>query len=377
MSKKTIWPLLILSYVSLLAYSMIENTRSAVYPEVLSFFQVQPGAGSAIFSLSTLAGILICLTSPYWLSYLGNLRAMRLGLAFLFLSALFYSIIPLTQSSFFWFLFFSFTWGMGMGIISIPMNILVGMSTHPEFRQRAFSAFHALYGAGSLLAPLLYALWVSSGRGWPVFFLLLAFLPLIPLGYSFKISGVPAFQQERKKLVSPVGLKTRMALGALFGCYVGSEVVLSTRMVFYLQEELHFTPARSQWYLSLFFLCLFLGRLLFAALPQYMKTATAMTLSLGFSLLLLLLGIHVDPLFLSFSGFTMSCFFPLGMVWLLENYREGYEYITGSVFMSMGIYLFIAHSLFGVMATQLDLQTALHISPALGLITLILLVLLK
>ena len=252
------------------------------------------------------------------------------------------------------------------------MNILVAEGSSTILRRKAFAGLHAIYGLGSLLAPLLFSSWIYFNYNWNTFFLVLACIPLFPLFYSFKmISRSKTEKPPQISFIPPVKLNLRILFGLMFGFYVSAEILISSRLVLYLKHLHHYENQSAQYFLSLFFLFLFLGRLSFVFVSEKISSFQSMLISLILSLFFTIAGIYFHPIFLCLTGLTMSYFFPVGMDWLNKKFPIGIEYMTGSIFTWISVNLVLLHSAFGLVAEEFGLQKAFLMTPILLVLSLI------
>lgn len=365
MTKNIVWPFIILSYLALLCHAMIDNSRGAVYPFILDHFGIPKHQGALIFSLSTITGLFISATSKHWLKVIGTVRSLLSGIVMVLVASLLYYFVPENHYSYNLFLLSSIVLGSGISIIAIGMNILVSEGCPPELRRKGYSGLHAVYGFGSLITPLIFSFW-SEYYQWNSFFLILAIIPSIPLLYylfSFIEKELPP--QKETTTQAPVSLLSRIGIGFMFGFYVASEVVISSRLVLYLKEGMGFENQRAQLYLSGFFLFLFLGRLGFVFVSKNVSTILSLHLSLLSSLVFVLLGLFVSPIFLTLTGLSMSFFFPVAMEWLNEKFIKSIDFMTGSVFTWIAVCLAAIHYFFGLIANFYTIKLAIGLGVAL------------
>ncbi len=372
MKKNIIWSFVFISYSSLLSQAIIENSRGAVYPYILKHFNLTNNTGSLIFVVSTFMGLITSSTSQYWIKRWGVIKSLTLGNLCLFIGSLSYFLIPYHQLPFFVLILFSIILGSGISLIAIPMNILMAKGLPTQLRRQGYSGLHAIYGLGSLASPLFLSFWIRKDFSWFAYFLPLSILPLTPLFYSLKLFKQESIDQKKakeqtksKKNQSSPPLSIKILTGLVFGFYVSSEILISSRLVLYLKELKLFSNQEAQYYLSLFFTFLFIGRLLFIFAPKKISSSTVLVISLLLSFIFSLIGIFIHPFFLCLTGLTMSFFFPVSMDWLSSNYGHCLDEMTGNVFTWIGINLVIIHTLFGQVASKYGLDAAFLLIPIL------------
>ena len=198
---------------------------------------------------------------------------------------------------------------------------MITENVEAKFQSRALSGLHGVYGLSSLIAP-----WMASrAPGWfdgdwrNAFFVVAG----ISLAVTFLIlSSRPQNQFYQATVVCAPKLKghykLRLWLSGFFACYVGAEILVSTRLALYMRTYFSMDLAQSSNYVSYFFAFLLLGRLIFALKSFRFPLKTQLNFFLIFSLVSLLLGLSVHPFFLSLVGFTMAPFYPLAIVYIAE-----------------------------------------------------------
>lgn len=372
------WPLIILAYLTLLSLALIDNARGPVYPNIIADLNISATRGSMLFAIASFSGLLTNITARWWLPYINAYWATLLSLFFLGIGSYLFAH---TTSYGTWMLdISSFITGLGMGISNIGINLLVAKATPILQRRRFFAGLHSIYGIGSFASPLLLNLYLFYFLSWHTFFILLSIPPLFIMfsyffGYRNKITSHE--NQHDKKLKAPCGLALRMAFALLFGFYVSSEIVVSSRLVYFLSfyDSIDLTQAR--YALSLFFLGLLAGRLAFAIFTIPLKSEALLIFSLLSTITLYLFSLWFNPLILAFSGLTMSYFFPVAMEWLSRIFGEHLEYMMASVMTGISITLVLMHLSFGIVTDLLGIQAAMAIFPILQAFCLVLILLLR
>ena len=367
------WPLLLMAYSALFVFGLTDNARGPIYPLLLEKFSLSPSVGAWFFALSSLVGLLSNITAPKWIRYKDTTFWLRIGLIFLILSPITlalsgkYDIVSLMWIS-------SITQGFGMGIAGMCMNLIVSRSSTPENRRKAFGGLHALYGISSLLAPQFFSLWLNLGSHWTSFFFLMGLPALIVILAFRKIEGKPIEQRSDPK--NKPSHKMSLLWALMMGFYVSSEIVLSSRLPFFLQQSKGMDIKTSGFYLSGFFFCLMLGRLTLGLFHLPIKGRVLMGLSLIGTTVCLILGHSGFFWAFSLSGLSMSVFFPSAMDLLGEEYPDHLEYITSVVMSGIGFFLFAMHLGFGQLAAALGVELAMGLALVLTLFSFIFLLIL-
>ena len=252
-----------------------------------------------------------------------------------------------------------------MGIHSVTLNLIISQNTPLGSRRRVFAGLHAMYGIASFLCPLLISKVVGFYLSWQEYFLLLSIILLIIFFLSFSMKEKKSFNlrnaAESIKLRKPL-----WPMAILFSCYVSAEVLLSSRLVYYLTESKGFSSADASFQLSLFFIYLLIGRVSFALIPVKINTLTLLKISAPSSFILCLLGILYSPQFLAICGLSMSYFFPCAMDYIGEYFSaKELEIAFAKVMVCVGGVLVVLHLSFGQLTSWLSLDVSIWLLPSL------------
>lgn len=351
---------IILCFASLFILGLIDNSRGPVYPEILKQFQITKSTGSIIFSLSSLMAFIMALLSKFWLGKLGAIRATKFAVVIHMLAVFMMGYVAQDSDNFIYFVVASALFGVGVGIQSLSLNMIIANVIPLENRQKVFAGLHSMYGMASLCAPSLLSIVFHYDLSWQNYFMALSILPLLLFLFSFKVSPQGINEQSDDQIKPPT--KTAVKLGLLFSFYVASEVLVSSRLVIYLKEIWQMPLDRASSYLSIFFFMLLAGRLLFAVIKVRFPLIYLLRGSVVATLIFYLLGMFVNPLFLAVTGGTMSFFFPCGMTWLSTRYEKSSDALIATVMTFVGGVIVSMHYIVGIIS---DIY-GLNISMMLG-----------
>lgn len=362
----------LISYLSLMSLSFLDNGRGASYPEILNYFKIDGALGSLIFSLASISGLFVYFSSKFWLTRLGLVLGTRIFIFLQLLGSLGFSLAA-QINSFNILLFSAAIAGIGFSGAAITMNIMVSEGTHAKNRRRFLSGLHAVYGMSSFIAPLLFNLFISHHFPWSKYFEMVALIYLVVLIYSFFIKDqhIEAIKDSYKQ--TNIKFKEKILIGICIGMYVASEILVSSRLTLYL-TSVGFSLEYANQMMSLFFLFLLIGRSSFALFHFDFKNQTLLTFSLIITLLFFILGTNFHPFFLALCGLGMSYFFPVSVELLNESYKESSQVLISSTFAVSGIIQVLMHNGFGVLSTYVGVSMAMNLFYAFNLISLGLLV---
>lgn len=350
------WSWLAIAFLGLFFFGFSDNSRGPVYPHALADLGISSAVGSWLFALSSGAGLVVTLFSHHWLKRLDTILWMKLswpilGVGFWLMGESYeqQSIIYLYLGSFFQ--------GIGAGISTISMNLIVTDASDPLRRRKVFGALHGTYGIASLVSPLVYSWLYGLNVHWSSFFKMMIIFPVILFIGTWNIKGERTDQTRAK--INKAPRLYQVLFGAMLGLYVASEIVVSSRLVYFLVEGMRVSHSEASNYLSLFFLSLMLGRLMLALITIPLKGEQLLRLSLVFTAILLTLGMQGHHLAFSLCGFTMAVFFPCAMDCLSEWFPESLNFMMAGAMSGIGVFLVIMHASFGQFAEVFGIKMAM------------------
>ena len=377
------------SFATLFVFSIGDNVRGAIYPDLLNHFAVGTGFGSLFFLIASGVAVFFQFIAPrllsgmqrqFYLLYVLFLICMGLGPG---LQALVSFGLGPIQGSFEWILVGSFIFGIGMGGSSIFHGILLQSSVPKEKVARSFSILHSLYGAGAFLSPFLVTQLRQLEFSWAsslgFVFCLAILLATLTAGLNSWLPQVrehkPRADQEliENDLTPPQAEDRKWVSWAIFALAfcVATEILISSRMTLFLREALNFSPALAELYLSGFFLCLFAGRV-FAAFKLTEVPFGRLTQWLSTICLLALVGaLALHPILFLLVGFFMGPLFPLSLGELSRRDSASFGKDSSLLYGWVGIGIFSMHGLFGMIASQFGLLAAMSLGVGFLVITLI------
>lgn len=367
-----IWPFILLSYASLFVFGISDNVRGPLFPEILKQFEVSDSVGSLMFALSACSTLIASYGSRKLLRRYDRLRVLRIGAISLTLSmwgmASAWSFLP--------FLVFSFCFGLSMGIIGLVPNILVSVGTPSIYKQRMLSGLHTMYGLASLMAPLLAATMERLTGNWRFSFLAASVAPLLLLIYSFSKSHKnlhkkAEFSLESHKANKKKNFKPQMFLALMLSLAVATEIMVSSRLALYMQRQWNFSMEHAALYVTYFFIAMMIGRFLFAMVHFRISPRSLLALSLGSSLLCMMIGLLWNPFYLSLLGFTIAPFYPLTISWISEQFPEDIDSAISYLMAVDSVMLITMHLGVGKLTDIYNIHTAFFLGIGFMLIGLV------
>ncbi|MCB9254572.1 MAG: MFS transporter [Bdellovibrionaceae bacterium] len=270
--------------------------------------------------------------------------------------ALFACIYAFYVSSFSTFVVFGVLLGGVVSGFGACANVLILQAVPASKQARLLCALHAMYGFGSLAAPLVVSGILVWGWSWPW---TLAIIPpvgtAITLYYLIRAHGfgeVPARTVQSKKLSL-----FQCVLLLTMGGYVGGEVTLSMWLPTYLVETAGMSVSQASPYASGFFLAMALSRMvcLFTLRNEWEWPL------LAFSLVMAFLGFFAGragyPLGFAAAG-LMGPFFPIFMARLARNFPNQWRSLTLWILVAMQITLALCHFSIGRLTDAVGISKA-------------------
>ena len=347
---------ILLAYFALFTLGLIDNSRGPVYPEVLNQFQILKSQGSIIFSLSSLVAFIMAIISKFWLRKWGAVTSTKISILLHFIATILMGLAGRTSEGFPLFVIASLIFGVGVGVQSISLNMIIANAVSVDKRQKYFAGLHSMYGFASFIAPALLSSVYHFDFSWQNYFMFLSIIPLVLFFASIQIkTGDKKITSESS---SQVDKKLAAKLGILFSFYVSTEVMISSRLVVYLNEVWKYELDKASSMLSIFFLLLLSGRILFIFVPNKIDSKLLLKSSAFISIIFLLIGMNYNPLFLALAGGSMSFFFPCAMSWISIRYHEQAESLISIVMTFVGGMIVSMHGIFGVISDTYGLSAA-------------------
>ena len=160
---------------------------------------------------------------------------------------------------------------------------------------------------------------------------------------------------------SPPGI---YILATAFGFYVVAEILLSSRLALYLRLEKNFDLEKSSFYLTGFFLCLLISRIVLSIWPLKRSVYSQLIASLLISFIAILMGLYVHEGFFIFAGLTMGPFYALSVIYVSEAFPR---FLNQAMALSMALQslmVVIMHVGSGWMTDQWGISWAMLAGPA-------------
>lgn len=368
-----IWPYIFISYFSLFVFGLCDNVRGPLFPEILKAFAINDSVGSWMYALSSISGFISSYLARHLLRRYDRRTVLQGGAI-----ALIISMLGLAMAPNFWcFLGFSFFFGLSLGIVGLIPNVLVPLGSSSEKKQQFLAGLHAMYGVASLLSPLLAAgvEWMTGSWRWT--FVVATLAPLGLLIYSFHSSHdnlhkKSEYSAEFHKSNRKMNFKPQMYLALMVSFCVAAEIMVSSRLALYMRRSWHYDMEHSSLYVTYFFVCMLLGRSLFAFVKFPISIRNQLSISVASSTVMIGLGIFIHPLFLAGVGFTVAPFYPMSIAWISTKFPQDLDSAVSYMMTSDSVMLVVMHLSVGKLTDEVGISKALYLGPIFLLLSFIL-----
>jgi fucose permease len=376
-SRKHIFLITAFVYMSLFGLGLIDNLRGALLPEILKTYALNNSQGAWFFIFTSGFSILGSVAAPILNDVLSPIATWRLGVIFMGLGGIALYGAGQTVTLFTG----CAVLGTGFGLLAVMQNVLITRITPASYTNKILAGLHSMYGFASFLSPMMVTVATINNFGWHYLFLGVGLITLGLFAGSFLIPNLTQFQaiqEERPAQSWRSSLSTAHVHYALIiSTYVAMELLISTRLTTYLVDHLHWSLAVASRYLTYFFISLLFGRVLFSFFHPPMSLRKTLLLCLLTSMLFLLLGLHIDPIYLCLSGFFMAPFYPLAMALLAELYPTEVARMISLSISSQSVLVILMNIIVGDVSDRYGISLAMNTAFGFGGLSWLLLMNLK
>jgi MFS family permease len=356
------WLYISLAYLSLFFLGLADNVRGPLFPEILKAFSVTDTQGSWMFALSSTFGFIASFLSRHLLRKYDRVLALKYSIIGLSIALIAMAFVP----SFSLFLTVSALFGFCLGLMGVVQNVLVSLGSTSERRRQMLAGLHSMYGLSSLLAPLVVAGVVALGFNWRVSLIVMAVFGVCLFVYSLW-TPKNVVQHLTSKAVKEGSIKEHLPqiyLATMLGLYVMAEMLVSTRLALFMRRESGMDLEQSSLYITMFFIAMLAGRLLFTFLKLQTSLKKQLTVFLAVSILFFILGLNGSPIFLALTGFSMAPFYPLGVAYISEKFPEEIDSAIAYVMTVQSLLTVLMHVVVGWLTDMFGIAKAFYIGPS-------------
>lgn len=349
--------LIIFSWLSLFVLGLVDNSRGPLFSLILQDLNLSHLKGSLFFSVGSFVAIIGSFSCKYLFRYFTSYRIFQFSLCgFICLGFSLYK----TQS-FTGLMFSAILFGISFGTVSVAQNVMASFETKKLSSLKSFSVLHSMYAIAALMAPLVANRFLAHDFNWNFIFLILCWssIPVLLASLFFKNPPQKIQKDETPSLeLFPEWKKWSL----LFGLYVSAELMVSTRLVVFLESG-GWSLSQAQYGLAFFFLGLFLGRLalVFIDIKNELKYLTTALITSTVVLLVSLLFFKPAVVLL---GFCLSVFFPLAMNYLAKAtkvHKNLFGQVSSVVITCASVIVVLMHMLIGLLTDYYGSQNSFYL----------------
>lgn len=357
---KIIWPLILISYASLFVFGISDNIRGPLFPEILKEFNISDAMGSLMFAVSSLSSFVSSFFARNLLRKFDRKSILQWACLGLTITMLGLSLAP----NFYIFLTCSIFFGLFSGILGLIPNVLVPLGATAEKKQQFLSGLHAMYGVASLLAPMVVALVSYISGNWRYAFAVTAIAPFTLFIYSLHESHTPHHAKPvadkiKQNLNKSKNFKPQVFLALMVSFCVAAEIMISSRLALLMRREWQYDLEMSSLYVTGFFICMLLGRLLFTGFKFNKTVLFQLSGCLVITAIMVSLGLFIHPLFLVASGFTVGPFYPLAISFISSEFPDDLDTAVSYMIATDSMMLALMHVLVGKLTDTFGIHHAI------------------
>lgn len=354
-----LWLLTAGGFFAFFTFGFVDNIKGPTLPNLLQELNFSYSQGGGILFGAYLGFVIATLLAGPLSDLLGNRLILLAAALFIALGAL-----ALGSVTAYALLFAAMVViGLGMGSIEVGGNGLI-VALHPNAQGRFLNLLATFHGIGSLIAPL-YAAWLMTGVGsWRLVFLYS--LPLaIMLAILFLVTPAPAVAQQERHGFDWVALRrtgfspTMLGFYLAIGLYVATEIGTANWIVEYLIKSKGLAQTTASYYLSGYFGCIMVGRLVGSVVVERVGYLRSVWLATIGALLCILIALVAPPalaFFLPMSGFFCSIIFPTLTAAVARLHPQNTGTILGLLFTAGGVGGALGPALMGVASDAWGIQ---------------------
>ena len=358
----------VVACLSLFALGWMDNARSPFFPLFLDATSETSANGALFFALASFVAILSSASACKILSQFGLKVLLIAGGLSMALSPWGLVLMPNLNGA----LLTAFLFGVSLGWVAVGQNILISLVEKENLRRRLFSLLHCFYALAALTAPL-SVLQLKKYVPWNYLLLGVSFLCVPFLFLSLFLAEDKAGAQEQKKILPPPLTDPWVLMWVLFlSFYIASELIVSTRMVVFIEGfGVSFEAASN--HLFLFFVSMFVVRVSFFIFEFSMSAAKILSGCLLAALVFIFLGYTQSTYFFVLVGGAIGPVFPLVMDEMSKMWPKRFDVLVARVIALSSLFVVTAHMFVGKLTDLYGIGVAMYSVPV--LMTLALLVL--
>ncbi|KAF2955251.1 MFS transporter [Marinitoga sp. 38H-ov] len=334
-------------FIIILISSLYINSISPLMTTFQETFNVTISQSSALPFTNTIGNIIFATIAGFIISTIGLRNSLISSFFFLILSIL----IFIFSNNFLGLILAMFFVGGGLGQV---FSVTTSMYDHLDEKLQNYGLFHAFFGLGGIIGPLLVSLFLKFNLSYRNLFSTYLILISLLLLYIFITKKPENIKYESFSLSeSFILIKKRIVIISLIMLmlYAGSEIGSITWAANLFKNSFNFTKESSAIFISLFWLFFTFGRVISDKLFYFFKEKTSFYLPIISSITLLILFFLKIPFIFAIYGLFLGPIFPATQKYLNAHlsHRE-VGLISGLVFAGTGIGSMIITTTMGFIA---------------------------
>lgn len=339
-------------FTGFLMFGLSENIKGPAIPRIQNDFaltEIQIGTMLALNSF----GYLVACGYTGWLSRKTGLKATTV-VCFLLMTVS--GILIFNSGNFPAFMASYFLMYLGNGMLEISLG-LIAARIFVRNTGTMMNLSHFFYGLSSMFAPLAAASlmrqnFFGSISGWRGMYLIMLLVSLIPVIPALAAKFPDTNGNHPKRLSMKMYAKDYRAwlIVAILSFGVTSEMAVGGWLVNFLEKAYNFEPARAASYLSAFFFCFMLARLLFGPIIDkvgFVKSLMGLSLFSGVIIILAVLTGEKAAFMLALAGFGIAPIYPTVMALLAGMFPESIDTAMTFTLIIMGIAIVLGNMTVG------------------------------
>lgn len=351
----------VVACLSLFALGWMDNARGPFFPLFLDATGESSSRGALFFALTSFVAILSSAAAGKILRAFGLRKLLILGGLAMGLSPFGLVWSPNLEGA----LMTAFFFGLGLGWLAVGQNILISLVEDLALKKRLFSLLHCFYALAAMTAPL-SILKLKSLLPWNQLLIGVSLLTLPFLILTLFLSPEEGAQKEESPEPAPPLSDFWVAVWIGFlSFYVSAELIVSTRLVLFLEEGMGLSFDQASKHLFLFFLAMFLVRVLFFLVHFKQSSIKILMCCLLSALVFFFLGYTQSTFFFSLLGASIGPVFPLVMDEMSMMWPKKFDVLVSRAIALSSLFVVTAHMVVGRLTDLFGIAAAMYAVPVL------------
>lgn len=255
-----------------------------------------------------------------------------------------------------------------MGIVGLIPNVLVPLGSSSERKQQLLAGLHSMYGVASFLSPLIAAGVEHVTGSWRWTFGIVALAPTALLLYTQHRSHDDLHKKteataEDHKINKERNFKPQMFFAFMVSFCVAAEIMVSSRLALFMRRTMNYDMELSSLYVTYFFICMLIGRMLFALIKLPISVRHQLSGALVLTAACIFGGLYIHPVFMPLVGFTVAPFYPLAISWISTKFPHDLDTAVSYMMATDSMMLVAMHLLVGRITDNAGIATAMLVGP--------------